>query len=197
MESKELKFVLKLLGCKEYRSLISSAIFDSFKQEKAKICHALSDRHLVDFDREISSLRITPAGKNVLKMDMTKLPISPLEYKILQVLLKAGGKVVPSQMKGMKNVKVAERDRLIQSLAASGFIAIESGMRKQKCEVWLTQAGLDYLRDEFTGEGTQAVVSLDLLTNYLGLMRQHGSSAQISQSNTINGDKKIEAKVMA
>jgi predicted transcriptional regulator len=172
MESKELKFVLKLLGCNDYRSLLSASIFDSFKQEKSKICQTLSDRGLIDFDREIASVRITSAGKNVLKMDMTKLPISPVEYKLLQVLVKAGGKVVPSQIKGMKNVKVAERDLMIENLVQRGLVAIESGMKQQHCEVWLTEAGFDYLRYEFIPSGTQAVISLDLLSNYLQFMRK-------------------------
>jgi hypothetical protein len=172
MESKELKFVLKLLGCTEYRSLVSDVIFDTFKQDKRKICHALRERGLVDFDREIMSVKLTSAGKNVLKMDMTKLPISPVEYKFLQSLMKDGGKVVPSQIKGMKNLKVTERDALIETLAEKGMVAIESGMKKQKCQVWLTQAGLDYLKDKFTALGTQPVISLDLLSNYLQFMRK-------------------------
>ncbi|PSB02614.1 transcription factor RcaD [Merismopedia glauca] len=186
MESKELKFVLKLLGCTEYRSLVSASIFDSFKQDKTKICRALSDRGLIDFEREITNLRITSAGKNVLKMDMTKLPISPVEYKLLQVLLKAGGKLIPSQIKGMKNVKVAERDRLVQSLAERGLVAMESGMKRQKCEVWITEAGLNYLRNEFTGSGTQAVISLDLLSNYLQFMRKSVDRHQSTQKVTPN-----------
>jgi predicted transcriptional regulator len=172
MESNELKFVLKLLGCNDYRSLISAPVFDSFKQDKSKICHALSDRGYLDFDREIISASITSAGKNVLKMDITKLPITPAEHKILQVMLQAGGKVVPSQMKGMKNIKAIDRDRSIGDLAAQGLVKTESGIRKQKAEVWLTQKGQNFLRHEFTAKSTHPTISLDLLTNYLLFLRK-------------------------
>jgi hypothetical protein len=74
MESDELKFLLKLLGCANYRSPLSASTFETFKKNKNKICHSLGDRGLVDFSREIAGVKITPAGRTLLKMDPTQLP---------------------------------------------------------------------------------------------------------------------------
>ena len=45
METNELKFLLKLLGCPNYRSSLTASGFKDFKG-KDKICQALSDREL-------------------------------------------------------------------------------------------------------------------------------------------------------
>lgn len=51
MDTNELKFLLKLLGCSDYRSSYGASIFNSFKG-KDKICLSLGQRDVSDNDIE-------------------------------------------------------------------------------------------------------------------------------------------------
>lgn len=168
MESNELKFLLKLLGCRDYKSPLGASIFNSFKN-KAKICQALSDRELVDFSREIAAVKILPAGRALLKIDKDKLPITDKELKVLEKIDKGSGKIKPSEI---TSVKASERDAIFQSLSDRGLIATETSIKKAKAEVWLTDRGKEYLRDDYTCKGSNPTISLDLLNNYLGFLRK-------------------------
>ena len=70
MDSNELKSLLKLLGSRDYRSLLSAKTFDSIKN-KNKICQDLPDRALIDYCRDIASIKIFPPRRDQLKMDAT------------------------------------------------------------------------------------------------------------------------------
>jgi hypothetical protein len=168
MQTDELKFLLKLLGCQNYRSLLSAASFKSLKG-KEKICQALSDRFLVDYSREIAFVQILPPGSALLKQDASQLPIPATELKLLQKIGKAAGKIKPSEI---AKIKASNRDIILHSLADRGLIAVEIQRKKQNAEVWLTPRGLEYLRDEYTAKGTNPAISLDLLTNYLRFLRK-------------------------
>ncbi|OBQ31629.1 MAG: transcription factor RcaD, partial [Anabaena sp. CRKS33] len=75
MDTNQLKFLLKLLGCANYRTGFSSSIFDGFKSEKNKICRDLGELEYVDYSREVATVKILPAGQALLKLDSTQLPI--------------------------------------------------------------------------------------------------------------------------
>lgn len=168
MDTNELKFLLKLLGCTDnYRSSLSASSFKSFKG-KEKICRDLSDRELVDFFREIAAIKILPPGRDLLKKDSSALPISALELKILKKIGKASGKTKPSEI---TLVKAAEREAILNSFSERGLIEVERKIRRTKAEVWLTQRGQEYLRDEYTPKGA-ANISLELLNNYLRFLRK-------------------------
>ncbi len=166
MESNELKFLLKLLGFKDYRTFLATS-FKEFKG-KDKICRSLGERELVDYSREISAFKILPAGRALLKMDASELPISDNELKVLEKIAKSSTKLKPSQI---KIVKAGERDAILQSFADRGLIEADTQMKKTKAEVWLTQRGKDYLRDEYIPKGN-ANVSLELLGNYVRFLRK-------------------------
>ncbi|MBE9228197.1 transcription factor RcaD [Phormidium sp. LEGE 05292] len=168
MDSHELKFLLKLLGCQNYRSPLAAATWKSFPG-KDKICRALGDRELVDYSREIASVKILPPGRALLKVDASQLPIAETELKVLEKISKTSGKVKPSEI---TLVKAAERQEILQNLAKRGLVEVETQLQKKKAEVWLTQRGQEYLRDEFTAKGTHPIISLDLLTNYLRFLRK-------------------------
>lgn len=51
------------------------------------------------------------------------------------------------------------------------MIEAENKITRTKAEVWLTQRGVEYLRDDYYPKG-KAIISLDLLNNYLGLLRK-------------------------
>lgn len=187
MDSHELKFLLKLLGCQNYRSPLAATTWKSFPG-KEKICRVLGDRELVDYSREIASVKILPPGRALLKMDASQLPIGETELKVLEKISKTSGKVKPSEI---TLVKAAERQEMLQKLANRGLAEVETQLQKKKAEVWLTQRGQEYLRDEFTAKGTHPIISLDLLSNYLRFLRK---SLLIEGEKIIVTDK-VETKL--
>jgi DNA-binding MarR family transcriptional regulator len=189
MDTIELKFVLKLLGCPNYRSSLSASGFKSFKG-KEKLCRDLGDRDLVDYSREIASVKILPAGRALLKTDKNQLPLTPDELKVLESLGKASGKITPSKI-AVKSLKSAERDTILQRFHERGLIEVETTIKRQKAEVWLTEQGQEYLREDYIPKkGNQPVISLELLTNYLRFLRksiheQTKESSTQAQSQTV------------
>lgn len=167
METNELKFVLKLLGFNDYRAGLNA--FDSFKTEKNKICKALGDRELVDYTREITTVKILPPGQAVLK-NPGEVPIADKELKVLEKIAKASAKIAPSKI---TSPKAAERDAILEVLSDRGLIEVEKGIKKNKPEVWLTQRAIEYLRDDYNpNKGLQPAISLELLGNYLRFLRK-------------------------
>ncbi|TAE60676.1 MAG: transcription factor RcaD [Nostocales cyanobacterium] len=173
MDTKELKFVLKLLGCPNYRAGLSSSIFDSFKKEKNKICRDLGDRQLVEYSREIATVKILDAGQALLKLDSSQLPISDKELKVLEKIGKSSKKIAPSEIK-VSGLKSDEREAILTVLSGRGLIDVEIKMKRVKAEVWLTARGIEFLRDEFIpNQSNNPVISLDLLGNYLRFLRKN------------------------
>ncbi len=169
METKELKFLLKLLGCADYRSAVSASSLKSITG-KDKLCRDLSDRGLLDFSREIATVKILPAGRALLKLDTEQLPLVPNELKVLESIGKASGKIPPSKIT-VKSVKSVERDTILQRFQVRGLIEVETKIKKQKAEVWITDRGIEYLHDEYKPKGA-GTISLDLLNNYLRFFRK-------------------------
>lgn len=168
MDTNELKFLLKLLGCADYRSTLSANIFSSFKG-KDKICRDLGDRELLDYSREIAAVKILPPGKALLQ-EPTKVAIADKELKVLEKISKASGKITPSEI---TSPKAAERDAILKSLSDRGLIEAELKIKKSKAEVWLTERGIEYLRDDYSpNKGSNPVISLELLNNYLRFLRK-------------------------
>lgn len=169
MDTNELKFLLKLLGSSNYRSSLSAKVFQSFKG-KDKICQNLGERELVDYSREIATVKILPPGQALLKTDTSQLPLKPNELKVLKSISKASGKITASKI-NVKSVKSGERDSILQSFHERGLIEVETKIKKTKAEVWLTERGLEYLRDDYSPKGV-ANISLDLLNNYVRFLRK-------------------------
>ncbi|MEO8893146.1 MAG: transcription factor RcaD [Coleofasciculaceae cyanobacterium] len=169
MEIKELKFLLKLLGCNNYRSAVSAPSLRSITG-RDKLCRDLSDRGFVDFSREIATVKILPAGRALLKLDAEQLPLIPNELKVLESIGKASVKIQPSKIT-VKPVKSVERDAILQRFHERGLIEVEMKIKKQKAEVWITDVGIEYLHDEYNPKGT-GTISLDLLNNYIGFLRK-------------------------
>jgi hypothetical protein len=171
METKELKFILKLLGCPNYRTGLSSSIFDSFKSEKNKICRDLGELEYVDYSREIATVKILPPGQALLKLDSAQLPIDDKELKVLEKIGKSSGKIAPSEIK-VSALKSNERDVILKTLGERGLIAIEIKMKRVNAEVWLTERGIEFLRDEYIPEG-KANIDFNLLGNYVQFLRKN------------------------
>jgi hypothetical protein len=149
---------------------------------KDKICQNLGDRELVDYSREIAAVKILPPGQALLKTDTDQLPLKPNELKVLESISKASGKITPSKIH-VKSVKSEERDAILQSFHEKGLIEADIKIKKTKAEVWLTERGIEYLRDDYSPKGA-ANISLDLLNNYLRFLRKslHGKPEQVATS---------------
>ena len=193
METAELKFVLRLLGTTDYRSYLTGKGFKDLKG-KEKICLQLRDRGWLDFSKEIGMVKILPPGQALLKMDREQFPLFGKQLKLLEKIALAKSSVAPSKI-SFKSLKSAQRDEMLQGLAARGLIEITTKIKRQKAEVWLTEEGLTYLREEFVGKGKNPVVSLDLLTNYLRFLRESSPTASLSDQSPTSAPAPVGAKL--
>ncbi|MFN6155038.1 MAG: transcription factor RcaD [Dolichospermum sp.] len=195
METKELKFILKLLGCPNYRTGLSSSIFDSFKSEKNKICRDLGELEYVDYSREIATVKILPPGQALLKLDSAQLPIDDKELKVLEKTGKSSGKIAPSEIK-VSSLKSDERDAILKILSERGLIAAEIKMKRVKAEVWLTERGIEVLRDEYNPEG-KANIDFNLLGNYVRFLRKNlrFKSEQVSTPDHVESYSDITSNI--
>jgi hypothetical protein len=195
METKELKFILKLLGCPNYRTGLSSSIFDSFKGEKNKICRDLGELEYVDYSREIATVKILPPGQALLKLDSAQLPIDDKELKVLEKIGKSSGKIAPSEIK-VSSLKSDERDAILKILSERGLIAAEIKMKRVKAEVWLTERGIEVLRDEYNPEG-KANIDFNLLGNYVRFLRKNlrFKSEQVSTPDHVESYSDITSNI--
>lgn len=181
MDTIELKFVLKLLGFNDYRTPLSNIQVNGKTKasDREKICRQLSDRGYVECSCEVTKLKIAPPGKALLKLDSAKLPVTDQELKVLRASEKE--KITP----GKTNVPAAQRQEIIQGLASRGLIEVETKIK----EVWLSDRGKEYLRDEYSPKGSQPVISLDMLNNYRHFLRK-SLSIEVSPSTPVqNGVK--------
>jgi Holliday junction resolvase len=184
MDTNQLKFLLMLLGCDNYRTGLSSNIFKRFNSEKNKICRDLGELEYVDYSREVATVKILPAGQALLKLDSTQLPIDNKELKVLEKIGKSSGKIAPSEIK-VSALKSDEREAILTALNERGLIAIEIKMKRLKADIWLTERGIEFLRDEYVpNKGNNPVISLDLLGNYVQFLRKNlrVKSEQVSTS---------------
>ncbi|MFM6815067.1 MAG: transcription factor RcaD [Dolichospermum sp.] len=172
MDTNQLKFLLMLLGCDNYRTGFSSNIFKRFKSsEKNKICRDLGELEYVDYSREVATVKILPPGQALLKLDSAQLPIDDKELKVLEKIGKSSGKITPSEIK-VSGLKSDERETILKTLGERGLIAAEIKTKRLKAEVWLTERGIELLRDEYNPEG-KANIDFNLLGNYVQFLRKN------------------------
>ncbi len=167
MDTNELKFLLKLLGCTDYRSSYGDSIFKSF-DGKEKICLSLGQRELIDYSREIGSVQILPPGQALLELDPKEVPITDKERRVLEKVSAAAGKITPGKI---TSPKASARDEILQALSDRGLVEVETRIKKLKAEVWLTERGIEYLQNDYHPKGN-ANITLDLLGNYLNFLRK-------------------------
>jgi DNA-binding PadR family transcriptional regulator len=172
--NEEPKFLLILLGFSNYRAPLTDKRFDNF-QGKRPLCKALAERSWVDYTKEITTVKLLPAGKALLKLETSQLPINALSLNILEKIARQPGKVKVTEL---WQLKPAERQPVLQGLSDQGLIEIEQALASRKAEVWLTEQGLTYLREDYHPQGNRPVISLDLLHNYLQFLRYPQSAIQ-------------------
>jgi hypothetical protein len=165
MKASEFKFLLKLLSQKDYRASISqlSPSDKTSSAERDKICRDLAEREIVSYAREVKRFKIEPAGKALLTGEAGGLPLTEQHFVVLRACeskIRTPGDI--------KKLSPDQRQAVIQDLQAKGLIKAESEQIK---EVWLTDRGYEYLRDEYSPSGT-TTISFSLLGNYLAFMRK-------------------------
>jgi predicted transcriptional regulator len=186
MKAIELKFLLKLLGHKEYQAPISK-LAPSDKTttgERDKICRELADRGIVAYSREIKRFKIDPSGKGLLKQETRDLPLTDQHLLILKAC--ENRSITPGEV---KTLAANERQSILQDLAEKGFIQVEKAQIK---EVWLTDRGTEYLRDECQPAGTPTI-SFNLLGNYLTFLRKlmrTDKASEIALAKSTNSSNK-------
>ncbi len=171
MDILELKFVLKLLGAANYRESLAKIKLNSATKasERDKICRQLVDRELVGVSNEISKFKIAPAGMALLKIDSAQLPITSQELKILKSCQKEA--ISPSKT----GLPALEAQKLVQALLEKGLLQVNVKDKKIK-EVWLTERGKEYLRNEYDPSGGGNItLTKNMLATYLKFLRQSPS----------------------
>jgi hypothetical protein len=166
MKTSELKFLLKLLGKSNYRAPIIE-LKPSEKtstSERNKICTDLTDRGIVAHSRKIEKFKLEPSGKALLEMDAADSPLTAEQLAVLQACQKKAA--TPGEI---KKVAASDRQQIIQELETKGFIKADKVTLQ---EVWLTELGREYLREECNVSGTNPVISLNLLRNYVNFLRK-------------------------
>ena len=184
MEVKELKFLLKLVGKENYQGKISELKPNSKTKvsETEKICRTLCARELVSCSETITKIKIHSAGKALLKVDTDNLAISDDELKILKAC--ASVAITPGKTK----VTPAEkREKLINELVERGLITATATKIER---VWLTERGKKTLLEEYKPKGTNSVLSLDLLDNYVRFLRKNLCSGSSQSQITVNKEFK-------
>lgn len=182
----QLKFLLRLLGCPGYRSSLSNLKFQAnlSPSEKVDLCHSLQSQGWIDFQQEIQSFTLAAPGEVLLKLDSRSLPITPDERSILV----ASRKTILSLDSLPPTAPPRDRVRLVRNLVDRGLLKVK---KYQITEVWLTQTGLLYLRDECEPEGHTPWLSGDLLRIYLNFLRSalDPSQTQWQIDSAIDGEK--------
>lgn len=178
MDAKELKFLLKLVGFPEYHASITKLKPNPKTKaaERDSICRSLAERELIEYSTELEKVKTAPPGKALLKQDTTGLPISSEELKALR---NAEEPISP----GKTGIDSAKRQEILSRLIERGLLKAEKTKIK---DVWLTQRGETYLREEYTPTGTPTI-SLELLGNYVRLLRKspESSVAETSEEDSI------------
>lgn len=188
METVELNFLLNLLGFEDYRAPLSEiklnpTISDA---EREQICRDLCDRGFLVCSYKISKFKIAPPGKFLLEVDSDELPLTQQERKVLKASAK--DTITPKET----GIPAEERQAVIQNLAARGLIEVKTKHKKIK-DVWLSERAKEYLQYEYEPSETSAVLSPELLSNYIQFLRKSFQEVPLllSQATQTLSDEKI------
>ena len=138
----ELKFLRKLLA-KGGRSNISE-IKPNEKTPAVKrdrICKKLASQGLIAYDSDVAKFTISAAGRMLLTLDTTSLPVTPDELYLLRA---CKGSMAPGQLSS--KIPMGDRQRLIRGLAERKMLKVRSVTIK---EVWLTPYGSAVVSGQF------------------------------------------------
>ncbi|MGF1522899.1 MAG: hypothetical protein ACFBSF_11345 [Leptolyngbyaceae cyanobacterium] len=167
LPASELKFLLRLLQFANYRAAIAQ-IRPNAKTtpaERDRLCRQLYQKGLVDCNDAIVRFGLTAAGRTLLTLDRTVLPVTPDERLILKSCQR--GSATPGNIH--PRVPKDRRQHLLTKLNEQGLIRVT---QRQLGDVWLTDEGARFLREDCTPQGHAPAISWNLLSSYLQFMRQ-------------------------
>lgn len=170
LESIELKFLLKLLGFKDYRSKIS-AIQPNAKTKASKrnqICKDLGSKGYVDYENEVAKFTLAPPGRTLLSLDTTSLPVTPDELAVLKA---CKGSMTPGKL---TKTPASTRQQLIQNLAERGMLKISDTKIK---EVALSAQGRQFLLEDYEPSGSWQAATATMLGHYVKFLRENSGQS--------------------
>jgi predicted transcriptional regulator len=180
MDAKELKFLLKLLGCENYRAAIAQIKPNPGMKaaQRDSICRRLQERGFVGMREEVTKINIATAGRSLLAdiEAIEELPIASYELQVLKASSK--GTITPGKTK----LPAASRQAVIQGLVGRGLI---KAVEKKIEEVWLSDRGRQYLCLEYHSNSNAKEITLKMLSDYLQLLRQYRPSPSASPEKDI------------
>lgn len=189
MDIKEIKILLKLLGKADYRAPVGQVKPNDKTRtpETRKLCTQLINRTYIESREELIKIKITPAGKALLKLTTEQNPLTAQELKILEACKE--GAIKPSEI---KIEPASKRNDLIQKAIERGFLEV---VEKEIKEIWLTEAGKKFLAEEYlpTGAGN-ITLSKKMLGDYLHFIRQYNGK---SKTEINLGDKPTDEEILA
>lgn len=194
MNIKYLKFLLKLLGYKNYQVSISKIQPEPEMKvsERDEICYRLCDRGFVKFTKEVTKINIAPRGKLLLDSKKAASSLTEEELKLLKAT--ARGAIAP----GETGIAAIYRQAVIKDLIDQGLIEIVAQKIK---EVWLTEKGKQFLCQEYSSRSTAKEISLKMLSDYLQLMRTNISPDYPKQekkiSSRVSDNKPTDSEILA
>ncbi|MEM6713657.1 MAG: hypothetical protein AAF622_01145 [Cyanobacteria bacterium P01_C01_bin.147] len=168
LSSPELQCLLWLLRYPSYHAPIGAEppLSQLSAARRDRLWRQLQEKQLVDFEVVVTRFGIAAAGRTLLQLDTSVLPVTPDEKYVLQSC--HDHSIHPDQI--CHKVPSAQRPGLIVDLAQKGLIRIT---QQHLGEIWLTAAGAAFLRDECAPQGETVAISWSLLSAYLAFMRQH------------------------
>jgi hypothetical protein len=165
--SPALKLLVSLLKFPHYRTPIDQLRLPGKMSaaSRDRLCQELQQQGWVDYEVKITRFGLTAAGRTLLQLDTSVLPITPDEHWILRSC-RPDTSITPGQIH--PRVPRDQRQRLLSGLAQRGLIRVT---QQQLGAIWLTPAGVQFLREEFVPQGHTPVLSWSMLTDYLRFMR--------------------------
>ncbi len=178
LSSLELKFLLRLLSFPHYRAPLSQVRpnAQTTPAVRDRICRQLHHRGWVNYEEVVTQFGLTAAGRTLLTLDTSVLPITPDERFVLRSC--GDSSITPGQIH--HRVPPNQRQRLIQSLAQRGLVKV---VQQQIQTVWLTEAGQHFLREDCAPQGHALVLSWSLMTSYLQFLRDRPGTVTARDPN--------------
>jgi hypothetical protein len=163
LSAAELKFLMALLGQADYCGSLAELGIERQTAAVVRLCEALAQKGLVAYEQEIARFAIARAGKTLLALDTTSLPVTPDELKVLKA---CKGSMTPAQLP--RHIPTSARQSLISNLAHRSLIKVT---RSVITSVWITRQGQQFLRDDYEPSGQQSMGSARLVANYIRFLR--------------------------
>ncbi len=163
----ELNLLLHLLSYPSYCAEVTQLHLGTKMTTAARdrLCQSLCKRGWVAGKTVVQRFRTSRAGRTLLSLDTTVLPITPDERWVLQSC--RGHSITPGQIN--RRVPANQRQRLIQGLADQGLVRVT---QSHLTVIWLTPAGQTFLREDYCPTGDKTAINLTALGHYLTFLRR-------------------------